>query len=218
MTVVDSMERSLRELPPDERDKVARTFISFLQTFKTDVQPRSTDQQRALLERLDAVLLIWNAMGSGKSDSFVRALGHFGELGAPEPSLAELEKLNTANRFAQWHQAVRESFSTGELAENGVSRQQLEQWRKRHRLIGLQPPFGRGFVYPAWEFNRDARPLEVIPDLVEAAEDARLDPLSLHRLMVSETATPDGPLMNALKAGEDEYVLSVVRAAGSQGS
>jgi hypothetical protein len=136
---------------------------------------------------------------------------------ATQPSLAELEKLNTANRFAQWRQAIRESFSTAELEAIGISRQQLEQWRKRRRLIGLQPPLGRGFIYPAWEFDQDARPLAVIPALAEAADEAQLDPLSLHRLMVSEATTPNGPLMNALRAGEHDYVLDMVRAAGAQG-
>ena len=123
--------------------------------------------------------------GSSKSDIIARALMDVGDPDIEEPSLAELEKLNTANRFKQWRRAIRELFSTGELEASGVSRQQLEQWRKRRKLIGLQPPFERGFVYPVWEFDEHARPHELIPELVEAAEEAHLDPLSLHRLMVS---------------------------------
>jgi hypothetical protein len=130
-----------------------------------------------------------------------------------------LEKLNTANRAEHWRQAVRESLSTAELEKTfGVSRQRLEQLRRQKRLVGLRPPFERGFFYPVWEFDEEGRPRDLVPALIEAAEEARLDPLSLHQLMVSETATPRGPLMLALKAGEHDHVLDVVRAASAHGS
>lgn len=222
MTVIKTLERSLQELPEDERDQLGSTFVRVIELLETTTEPLSEDERRAWFQQLNESLegfthlVVHGRKGTGKSYNLARA---FIDVRDPqEPSLAELEKLNTANRFEQWRQAIRESFSTGELEASGVSRQQLEQWRKRRKLIGLQPPFERGFVYPVWEFDEDARPYELIPALVEAAEEAHLDPLSLHRLIVSETSMPDGPLMNALKAGKDDYVLDVVRTAGAQGS
>jgi hypothetical protein len=223
MSVIESLERSLQELPEDERDQLGSRFVTMVELLDgTEHLPE--DERRAWFQELNEgldwfthlVVHHWT-----RSHHLPRAFTHgFLDVRDPrvrEPSLAELEKLNTADRFEQWRQAMRESFSTRELEASGVSRQQLEQWRKRRKLIGLQPPFERGFVYPVWEFDADARPHEVIPELIAAAEEAHLDPLSLHRLMVSETATADGPLMKALKAGEDNYVLSAVRAAGAQG-
>lgn len=228
MTVIERLERSLQELPEDERDQLGSTFVrvvGVVTRLQTTSEPLADDERRAWFQQLNEafegfahLVVVYGPKGSGKSHTVARALADMGEHQVGEPSLAELEKLNTANRFEQWRQAIRESFSTGELESSGVSRQQLEQWRKRRKLIGLQPPFERGFVYPVWEFDEGARPHELIPQLVEAADEAHLDPLSLHRLMVSETATAHGPLMKALKAGEDDYVLDVVRAAGAQGS
>lgn len=215
MTAIESLERSLQELPEEERDQLGRSFLRVIELLEARTEALSADERRASFQQLQMALQ-WLIEVRFRSET-----GHSAPASgwqAPEPSLAELEKVNAANRFAQWRQAMRESFSTAELEANGVSRQQLEQWRKLHKLIALRPPFGRGFVYPAWEFSQDARPLALIPALALAADEARLDPLSLHLLMVSETATPDGPLMKALKAGKDDYVLAVVRAAGAQGS
>jgi hypothetical protein len=228
MTVIESLERSLQELPEDERDQLGRTFVKVVRVVK-HLQATSEhlpdDERRAWFQQLNEAfegfarfVVVYGQRGSGKSHALTRVLRDMDEPAVGGPSLAELEKLNTANRFEQWRQAIRESLSTAELESSGVSRQQLEQWRKRRKLIGLQPPFERGFVYPVWEFDEDARPHELIPQLVEAAGEVHLDPLSLHRLMVSETATPHGPLMKSLKAGEDDYVLDVIRAAGAQGS
>ncbi len=224
MTVIESLERSLQELREDERDQLGSTFVRVIQLLEATSEPLSEEERRAWFQQLNESLegfthlVVYGRKGSGKSYNLARAFIDVRDPQDGEPSLAELEKLNTANRFEQWRQAIRESFSTGELEASGVSRQQLEQWRKRRKLIGLQPPFERGFVYPVWEFDEDARPHELIPALVEAAEEAHLDRLSLHRLIVSETTTPDGPLMKALKAGRDDYVLDVVRTAGAQGS
>jgi hypothetical protein len=225
MTVMESLKRTLQELPAEERDELGGTFIRVIQLLESSSEPLPEEDRRAWFQQLSqtfegfAHLVVYGQTGSGKSHSMVDRVFVVGGPDTGEPSLAELEKANKTHRFEQWRQAIRESFSTGELEERfGVSRQQLEQLRKRRKLLGLQPPFERGFVYPVWEFGEDARPHELIPALLEAAEEAQLDPLSLHRLMVSETATPRGPLMLALKAGEDDDVLEVVRAAGAQGS
>jgi hypothetical protein len=225
MTVIENLEKSLQELPDEERDELGAAFVEVVQLVHRTTEPQSENDRRAwvlgLSQALEEVtsIVVTLPTGSGKTHAVALLLARALRDVDSEVSVAELEKLNTANRLQQWHQAVRESFSTGELEEKfGVTRQRLEQLRKQRRLMGLQPPFERGFFYPVWEFDEDARPHELIPALVEAAEDARLDPLSLHRLMVSENATHEGPLMLALKAGKDDQVLDVVRASGAQGS
>jgi hypothetical protein len=225
MTVIENLEQSLEQLPDEERDELGAAFVEVVQLVHSTTEPLSEDDRRAWLTRLGQVLegvttlVVTVPTGAGKTLAVEHLLaGPLSQVDS-EPSIAELEKLNTANRFQQWHQAIRESFSTGELEKKfGVTRQRLEQLRKRGKLLGLQPPFERGFFYPVWEFDEYARPHELIPALIEAAEDANLDPLSLHRLMVSERATSEGSLMLALKAGKDNYVLDVVRASGAQGS
>jgi len=178
--------------------------------------------RRLLIEHLGGALqgvghvVVVGTTGSGKSwSTSASAVG-----AQPDrPSLAELVKQNAALRFEQWQQAVRESFSTAELEQTfGVSRQRLEQLRKQDKLLGFQPPFERGFFYPVWEFDDQGRPSPHLPALIAAANEAQLDALSLHQLMVSETTSKRGPLMTALRAGDIDYVLDVVRASSDQGS
>ena len=225
MSVVDSLERSLQELPDEDRDQLGEAFVELVQLAQAKTRPLSEADRRAWFIHLSRALegfghaVVVGTFGSGKTILLARDLAEAVRLDDDEPSLAQLEKLNAATRFEQWRQAIRESFSTRELEEKfGVSRQRLEQLRKQRKLFGLQPPFERGFFYPAWQFDEDGRARDLVPSLLEAAEDARIDPLSLHRLMVSDSATPRGPLLLALKEGEDEYVINVVRSSGAQGS
>src|SRR5215210_6698834 len=193
MTVIETLERSLQDLPEHERDRLGTTFVRVIELLETTTEPLPKRERRIWFQRLNETLegltelVVLAGIGSGKSHFVANTLMDTAARSDAEPSLAELEKMNTANRLNQWRQALRESFSTRELEKNGVSRQQLEHWRKRRKLIGLQPPFERGFVYPVWEFDDNARPHALIPDVAEAAEEAQLDRLSLHRLMVSET-------------------------------
>jgi len=215
---VATLEHSLKELPLDKRNKLSDVFLKFLNLARLSEPSPDDASRRAWLDDLERTLdrltsLIVNDPQGVTPDLRVTASDSI------EPTLAELEKRNALARAEQWHQAVRESLSTIELLEQiGVSRQRLEQLRKNKQLFGLQPPFGRGFFYPIWEFDRDGRPRKAIPAIIKAAEDARLDPLSLHQLMVSPDVSPEGPLMKALDAGQGDYVLGVIRASTAQGS
>jgi hypothetical protein len=227
VTVIRDLERSLRQLPEPERERLGTTFVRVIELLEGTSERLSRVERQEWFQRVNDALegfarLVAATPGGGEVEASTPTVDRppadrFDSEGE-EPTLAELEKLNTANRFEQWRQAIRESFSAGELEAKGVSRQQLEQWRKRRKLIGLDPPFERGFFYPVWEFDEQARPHRLIPELIDAADEAHLDPLSLHRLMVSEVATPSGPLMQALKEGQHDVVLAVVRAAGAPGS
>jgi hypothetical protein len=225
MSVVESLEKSLQNLPDEDRDQLGEAFVELVQLAQAETEPLSDTDRHAWFLHLSRALegfghaVVVGTFGSGKSAHLAHALAESVSVDAGRTSLAELEKLNAATRFEQWRQAIRESFSTAELEEKfGVSRQRLEQLRKQRKLFGVQPPFERSFSYPAWQFDDDGRPRDLVPTLLEAAEEARIDALSLHRLMVSETATPRGPLLLALKEGEDAYVLDVVRTSGAQGS
>jgi hypothetical protein len=225
MSVVESLERSLQELPEEGREQLSEAFVVLVQLAQAESEPLSDADRRVWFLHLSRALegfghaVLVGTLGSGKSLYLSRALAEAVRRDADEPSVAELEKLNAATRFEQWRQAIRESLSTAELEEKfGVSRQRLEQLRRQKKLFGVQPPFERGFSYPAWQFDEDGRPRDLVPALLAAADEARIDPLSLHRLMVSEGATPRGPLLLALKEGDDDYVLNIIRSSGAQGS
>jgi len=222
--VLDDLEQSLQEFPQDEREELGSAFLEVLGALQSTVDSLPPPDRRDLLKQLTeaiegvGALVVVGSSDSMKGESVMRLLG---DLLRPEGevSVGELEKLNTQLGFEQWRKAITESFSTAELEEKlGVSRQQLSNWRRARKLVWLEPPFERGFFYPAWEFDDRGRPYDLIPALSDASDEARLDALSLHRLMVSETATPRGPLMFALRDGEDDYVLEVVNASSAQGT
>ena len=71
----------------------------------------------------------------------------------------------------------------------GVSRQRLEQLRKRGRLFGLMLPFRSSYVYPHWQFDPETgEGLEDLPRLLGTAEEAGVGPLALDEFMVSGSA------------------------------
>jgi len=113
-----------------------------------------------------------------------------------------------------------DSDSTSTSAEDlGVSRQQLKHLRDAHKLVAMQLPLRRGFVYPAWQFDPESgEPLPGIPQILAAAQDAKLTTLGLHLLMVSSAAEDDATPADWLAAGKQDDVVTLVSAANAHGS
>jgi hypothetical protein len=112
----------------------------------------------------------------------------------------------------------KDSYTVGWLEGNGRSRQQLNQWRKAQALFGIPGvPGVKGYIYPRWQFTATLRPKEWLPSVLEAAEDARLDPLSLHLFMTNDEAGSDGSPLEAAEAGDLDTAVKLVAAANAQG-
>jgi hypothetical protein len=134
-----------------------------------------------------------------------------------EPSTrAGQEARNLRRVFVLWRRAAEESLTAEDL---GVSRQQLKHLRDAHKLVGLQLPLRRGFVYPAWQFDPDSgEPFAGIPQILAAAQEAKLTTLGLHLLMVSTAAENGSTPADWLAAGNQAYVVQLVSAANAHGS
>jgi len=131
-------------------------------------------------------------------------------------SRAAQEARNLRRVFALWRRAGEESLTADDL---GVSRQQLKHLRDAGKLIALRLPMHREFVYPAWQFDSaTGQPLNGIPDVLEAAEEAKLSPLGLHLLMVSPAAEEGTTPAEWLAAGKQDDVVELVAAANAHGS
>lgn len=131
-------------------------------------------------------------------------------------SLAAQGARNLRRVFALWRRAGEESLTRDDL---GVSRQQLRHMRDGGRLVALRLPMHRReFVYPAWQFDSaTGQPLDGIPEILEAAAEAKLSPLGLHLLMVSPAEDGTAPA-DWLAAGRQDYVAELVAAANGHGS
>ena len=141
-------------------------------------------------------------------------------------SLEELEVRNKLRVFSRYRKVEERSLSGTELRERlGVSRQRLGQLRKEERLLGVRLPIRREVYYPLWQFDEGGKPLEAMPRLIEASEEAGLGALALDALMTNpgavESEVGGATLADLLRSGDpeaEEYVLGAVRAALSGGA
>ena len=96
----------------------------------------------------------------------------------------------------------------------GVGTQRLDAMRRAGELLGVRRPGGQDFLYPAWQFAPDGRPLPVVERLVHAGRGAGMSDEQLYEALAARTGiSGDARLVDALKQGRDEYVLSVVRSS-----
>ena len=108
-----------------------------------------------------------------------------------------------------------ESLSGSWLSSRlGVGTQRLDAMRRAGELLGVRRPGGYDFLYPAWQFGPDGKPLPVIERLVRAGRGAGLSDERLYEVLAARTGiSGDARLADALREGKDEYVVSVVRGA-----
>ena len=97
----------------------------------------------------------------------------------------------------------------------GVGTQRLDAMRRAGELLGVRRPGGYDFLYPAWQFGPDGKPRPVIRELIATARGAGMSDERLYQVLAGRTGiSGDARLADALRDGRDDYVLSVVRAAG----
>ena len=110
---------------------------------------------------------------------------------------------------------LQESLSGSWLSTRlGLGTHRLDAMRRAGELLGVRRPGGHEYLYPAWQFDPDGKPLPVISRLVPAARAAGLSDERLYEVMVSRTGiSGDDRLADALRAGRDGYVLAVIRGS-----
>jgi hypothetical protein len=108
---------------------------------------------------------------------------------------------------------IQESLSGSWLSSRlGVGTRRLDAMRRAGELLGVRRPGGADFLYPAWQFAPDGKPLPVIERLVRAGRGAGLSDERLYEVLAARTGiSGEGRLADAVRQGKDEYVLSVVR-------
>ena len=109
---------------------------------------------------------------------------------------------------------VEESLSGSWLSTRlGVGTQRLDAMRRAGELLGVRRTGGQDFLYPAWQFAPDGKPLPVVRRLVQAGRDAGLTDERLYDVLSARTGiSGEARLADALREGKDEYVLSVIRS------
>ena len=96
----------------------------------------------------------------------------------------------------------------------GVGTNRLDAMRRAGELLGVRRPGGWDFLYPAWQFAPDGKPLPVIERIVAAGRSAGMSDERLYEVLAARTGiSGEARVADALREGKDEYVLSVVRGA-----
>lgn len=110
---------------------------------------------------------------------------------------------------------LEESLSGSWLSSRlGIGTHRLDAMRRAGELLGVRRPGGQDYLFPAWQFAPDGEPLPVVPRLVAAGRGRGLSDERLYRVLTSRAGITGGErLVEALKDGRDEYVLSIVRNA-----
>jgi hypothetical protein len=136
-----------------------------------------------------------------------------------EPSLEKLEAWGRLQLLSLYRSIEEDSIKVADLEREGISRQRLGQLRNQERLLGIDLPFQRGFVYPKWQFERDMRPKAFLSKLISAARAEGLDGVSLHQLMTNPSAgeRPGETLVSACDRGETDLALNAIRTFGESG-
>ena len=108
-----------------------------------------------------------------------------------------------------------ESLSGSWLSSRlGIGTHRLDAMRRAGELLGVRRPGGYDFLYPAWQFGPDGKPLPGIQRLVASARGAGMSDERLYEILAARTGiSGEERLADAVRQGRDEYVLSVVRAS-----
>jgi hypothetical protein len=106
-----------------------------------------------------------------------------------------------------------ESLSGSWLSSRlGIGTQRLDAMRRSGELLGVRRARGQDYLFPAWQFDPEGKPLAVVPRLIEAARANGISDDRLYEVLTSRAGlSGTGRLADALREGRDEYVLGIVR-------
>ncbi len=110
-----------------------------------------------------------------------------------------------------------ESLSGSWLSSRlGIGTQRLDAMRRGGELLGVRRAGGQDYLYPAWQFGPEGKPLPIVARLVAAARANGLSDDRLYEVLTSRAGlSGSGRLADALREGREDYVLGVIRAARS---
>jgi hypothetical protein len=194
----DAMRDAIEESKAAESVDDLRQWATASGSIMALLRTSSPGVVRRVLEALDTAT---DAESAGEPDD--AALEHWGRLQVQ----ATLEGVRSASLTVAW------------LEGHGVSRQRLNQWRQRGRLIAVTDvPGVKGFAYPRWQFTDGLRPKPWVTDIISAAQASRLDALSLHLFMTNPDAGDGRSPLDAAESGDVDTALALVAAANAQGA
>ncbi len=219
MHLTAEIEDWLHELPRKRRQVVLDGLDEFARALRE--QARVADDLKRIRAASRAATDALKLLMTVRSRQLMDLAGQLADLraatDAAEMADEELEASGRLQVLALYRAVEEESLSVAELEAAGISRQRLQQLRGQDRLLGIQLPFRRGFLYPRWQFAADLRPRDFLPEVLAAAREQGLDGLTVHRLMTRPDAGGELSPLALCEQGLLEQALNVLRAVGELG-
>lgn len=98
-------------------------------------------------------------------------------------------------------------------ARLGVDPVRLHVLRRSGELLGVRRGSSQEFVFPAWQFDADWRPLPAVPRIVAAARELGVSDERLSALLDARVGLAGGErLTDVLRGGDEEPVLAALHA------
>jgi len=98
----------------------------------------------------------------------------------------------------------------------GVEPRVLDARRRAGELLAVPEEHGDDHLYPMWQFAPDGAVLPAVTHVLAAARAAGLTAEELYALLRRRHMTGGGRLLDALREGRVEPVLSAIRASTSR--
>jgi hypothetical protein len=102
-------------------------------------------------------------------------------------------------------------------AKLGTQSGRIDAMRRAGELYAVRKPGTQEYLYPAWQFDENGRPLPFVERLVRTAREAGLDEDELAEVLNRRAGLVGGRrLVDLIRSGAEEHVLDVVEAAGTR--
>jgi hypothetical protein len=99
-------------------------------------------------------------------------------------------------------------------AKLGTQSGRIEAMRRAGQLYATRRPGEQEYLYPAWQFDENGRPLPFVERLIRTAREAGLDGRELDEVLHRRAGLVGGRrLVDLVGTGGEEHVLDVVAAA-----
>jgi hypothetical protein len=98
----------------------------------------------------------------------------------------------------------------------GIEPRKLDLRRRSGELLAVPADAdGTDWVYPAWQFDRNGRPIPAVERVMAAGREAGLDAQALDAVLQRRDGlTGTHRIVDSLLEGNEEHVLETIRAAG----
>jgi len=132
-----------------------------------------------------------------------------------DPTKVNLDEARARGRLrlqALYRKIMQDSVTVADLREWGLSRQRVGQLRDEERLFAIKIPHHRELFHPRWQFTADHSLRPMMPTLLRAAKDVRLDAIGFHQLMTGKREGGRSGV-ELLDAGREDLALSLITAS-----